>query len=392
MAYVVWRHIGTRLSVTTDIVGSTTFTDFDSYRYIYRFYDVTLVLPAATALLYMVLSRFGPLRADPPNRWPPQLEELEPTLGDVHESELTLGESGHTVGQDLLWALTRVALVALTVGIEANVARSVHLTVLTRFGLAAGILYAIAVGFATMALRLWRKRTSPVSDPGARVNTKSAWTYRSFLLDLSVVNAFASVVVIPLLVLVSSSTTVTIAGNGTVVHYTWFPAWLGALTTTVVVILLIFAHLHARFSVRAATSSDRCSLSSLRQSSSSWSLRVLLELRARFRHLTTRKRWWEPSSRSGMDCGPGAYSSASRLLGRRPLRCSRDVGAVAHQVGCECRSIAFRRALHDGRAVCLYRLLRQEERSAHRGRDACSGARCFPELGWDPIRSCYRSF
>ena len=248
VAYVVWRHIGTRLSVTTDIVGSTTFTDFDSYRYIYRFYDVTLVLPAATALLYMVLSRFGPLRADPPNRWPPQLEELEPTLGDVHESELTLGESGHTVGQDLLWALTRVALVALTVGIEET----------WRVG-SSHRAYAIRSGCGNPLCnrgRLCDRGAAALAEahlagqrPRARVNTKSAWTYRSFLLDLSVVNAFASVVVIPLLVLVSSSTTVTIAGNGTVVHYTWFPAWLGALTTTVVVILLIFAHLHARFSV-----------------------------------------------------------------------------------------------------------------------------------------------
>ena len=252
VTYLVWGHIGTRLSVSTDIVGSTTFADFDPYRYIYRFYDIALVLPAATAFAYVLLARLGPLRVAPPARgWPPVLEETEPT-SDAPSARVESSGSEEAVriaGRDVLWALTRVGLAALTVGIEANVAHSVHGAVLTRFGIAAGLLYAGAVGGVTIALGSRRRFSSPPVRRGDHAEARGGLVARSFSTDLPVVNTFASVVVIPLLVLVSSSTTVTVASDGHVAHYSWFPAWFGVLSTAVVIVLLARAFLHADSSV-----------------------------------------------------------------------------------------------------------------------------------------------
>jgi hypothetical protein len=243
-SYVAWQHIGTHLHVTTDIVGRTTFADFDVYRYIYRFYDVTLVLPAATTLAYVLLSRFGPLRSPPAARpWPPGLEETEP-ISDGSPADVVphrIGNSDDISRRQLLWAVTRVGIPAFAVGIEANVAHSLRVAALTRFSVATALLYALAVSLVTIALGLRRRRSSPEHEPAAGASLS-----QSIAMDLPVVNALASVVVIPLLVLVSSSTTVTVVANGNVVHYPWFPAWLGALVTVVVLVVLVRAILHAQ--------------------------------------------------------------------------------------------------------------------------------------------------
>ena len=60
---LAWRHIGTHLSVTTDIVGRTTFADFDIYRYLDRFYDIALALPVLTTLASLLIAQLGILRA-----------------------------------------------------------------------------------------------------------------------------------------------------------------------------------------------------------------------------------------------------------------------------------------------------------------------------------------
>jgi hypothetical protein len=240
MTLIVWRHIGTHLSVTTDIVGGTTFNDFDTYRYIYRLYDIVLVLPAATILAYLLMAKFGPLRSAPRHgEWPPLLEETE----DDSEPGTRLGSDVAEDGAPLwwmagVWALVRVALVAVTVGIEANVAHSDQLHVLTWFGIGAGCLYALIVVATAMALG--RRRASSMSKRGAEGNDRGRFA-RSLSSDLPVVNAFASIIVIPLLVLVSSSTSVTVASDGHVTRYPWFPAWFGALAIAVAVLLLVRA-------------------------------------------------------------------------------------------------------------------------------------------------------
>jgi hypothetical protein len=242
---IVWRHIGTHLSVTTDIVGNTTFSDFDAYRYIYRFYDIALVLPVATSFAYILMNRFGPLRSAPaPEEWPPLLVESEDSpegSSPALTSDATGDDRVRTM--DGVWAVARVALVAATVGIEADVAHSIHLAELTRFGIGAACLYAGTVIVVTAVLG--RRRL--VSASSARRDPRnSGWVSRSITSDLPVVNALGSVVVIPLLVLVSSSTSVSVAADGRVVHYTWFPAWFGVIATGFVLTLLVRALRRAR--------------------------------------------------------------------------------------------------------------------------------------------------
>ena len=111
---------------------------------------------------------------------------------------------------------------------------------MTRFGFATAGLYIVAVALGTIVLDLWRRFTSPkTSDP--KTTSGHRWSSSTVTRDVSVVNAFASLVVIPLLVLVSSSTTVTVTKNGSVTHYPWFPAWLGAIATVVVLLFVIRA-------------------------------------------------------------------------------------------------------------------------------------------------------
>ena len=242
VTYLVWRHIGTHLSVTTDIVGYPTFADFDTYRYIFRFYDITLVLPAATILAYLLLARFGPLRSSSSSRdWPPALEVTEPSASSVHGRIMAtrLEHIDRTNRRNAFWALSRVGLTGLTVAVEASVLHSVHALTPTQFGIAAGVLYVIAVGGSTVVVglrsRSARDGAGSMHDHG---DGRDGWISRSFSRVLPVVNALASLVVIPLLVLVSSSTTVTVASDGRVVHYPWFPPWFGALATVVVAIVL----------------------------------------------------------------------------------------------------------------------------------------------------------
>jgi hypothetical protein len=248
----VWWHIGTELSVTTDIVGNTTFSDLDAYRYIYRFYDISLVLPVATSLAFVLMARFGPLRSAPTSKeWPPLLVETE-TVPECSPPSSTLDATEDIVrvgSMDAVWALARVALVAATVGVEANVADSVHIAELTRFGIGAACMYVAVVVIVTVVLG-WR-RSSSASMGRRRDAGNGGMLSRSLSSDLPVVNALGSVVVIPLLILVSSSTSVTVAADGHVIHYAWFPAWFGAIVTGLVLLLLV------RVLLRAHTSASR---------------------------------------------------------------------------------------------------------------------------------------
>ena len=240
LTLLLWLNIGTHLTVTTDIVGRTTFADFDVYRYLERFYDIALVLPASAAIVYVVLQFFGPLRADPPHRpWPPHLDTADVGEAvDVRVRSRTEDESLAT--SQVIWALVRVGIVALTVGIESNIARSPHESVVTGFGVDIALLYVVVVAFGTLVLGLQRRRSFPRESAGEG-NGSGRWISHALSMDLVVVNAFASLAVIPLLVLVSLSTTVTVASNGRVTHYPWFPAWLGITATVIAAVLLVRA-------------------------------------------------------------------------------------------------------------------------------------------------------
>jgi len=257
LADLAWRHIGTHLSVTTDIVGRTTFADFDIYRYLDRFYDITLVLPVLTTLAYLVISRFGALRAPKAGRpWPPGLDVSDTVVGFASgpgpqvEPGLTLDpthplDTSAPGPASLVWALARIGLPALTVGFEANATRTLHITTLTRSWIAVGLAYVVVVIVVATVVCL---RHRVVSATGGQRDGVSVGSFlaRHLVTDLAVTNAIASVVVIPLFVLVSSETAVTVAANGHIAHYPWFPLWLGVLGTLAAAAILLRALSRAR--------------------------------------------------------------------------------------------------------------------------------------------------
>jgi hypothetical protein len=244
-ADLAWRHIGTHLSVTTDIVGRTTFADFDIYRYLDRFYDVALVLPIVTIVAYLLLARFGPLRAPTMWRpWPPQLDVSDTVVGLAPRTEARdrarpqRDESSKALS--LVWALARVGLPALTIGFEFNAIRTAHITTLTRSWIGAGLLYAALVVLIATVVCLRRRVLSPTGGQRDGVPVRS-FLARGLALDLALVNAVGSVMVIPFFVLVSSSTSVTVTANGDITHYPWFPLWLGALSSLAVLAIVVRA-------------------------------------------------------------------------------------------------------------------------------------------------------
>src|ERR1017187_9573028 len=136
---VAWGLVGNQLSVTTDMVGSTTFYDFDIYHYIDHFYILAIVLPALAAVLFLVLARWGPLASrDPHPLWPPPLsapDTASPALGLAREP--TSPEAGRSPqleqqasprlrlsAVELASVIARLALPALVIAAEIEIASS----------------------------------------------------------------------------------------------------------------------------------------------------------------------------------------------------------------------------------------------------------------------------
>lgn len=242
---LVWRHIGTHLSVTTDIVGRTTFADFDIYRYLDRFYDIALVLPVTVVLVYLLIAKFGPLRAPAAVLpWPPALDCSDTVMGLAQRTtSVAVPADADTEAGDLLpllWVLARIALPAFTIGLEANATRSLHIETLTRFWIVIGLLYTATVVMTGTLLCLRRWVTSTPRDQ-RKQTTRLSFLQQWITMDTSSVNSIASIVVVPLFVLVSSATTVTVTANGHVAHYPWFPLWFGTAATIIVTIVVVRA-------------------------------------------------------------------------------------------------------------------------------------------------------
>jgi hypothetical protein len=203
----LWRRTGTQLSVTTDIVGSTTFANFDIYHYLTHFYIAVLLVPAIAVAVYLALGRWGPLAWRSAPRTAVALlgrgvaEPEEPTAQTAAAARL-----GAALG-----VVARPGLPALVIALEVEVGRSTGARTLTLGpGVLAALAYALVVGLAAVLLNV-RMR-----------NGREAW---------SLANAVLALTVVPLLLLlVSASTAVTVASDGSVVHYPWLPVWLAAVT------------------------------------------------------------------------------------------------------------------------------------------------------------------
>lgn len=228
---VAWRHVGDRLALKTDIVGYTTFGDIDVYHLLDHFYILAFLLPGLGAALYLLIASRGPLASRiPRSGWPPTLirEAIAP------RSPQLVSESGRPIASapqpaqasarrsvgaiPAIGIAARLLLPALVVAAELEIGRSSRAqTVSLPLGAAAVLAYLGVV--AAVAIPLQRRQ-----GRGA-----SAW---------SAANAVLATAVVPLLLLVSSSTTVFVASTHRVVHYPWLPVWL-ALGATLVILALI---------------------------------------------------------------------------------------------------------------------------------------------------------
>lgn len=249
VSYFVWSHIGSHLSVTTDVVGQTTYADFDVYRYLDRFYTVVVVFPAVTALSYFLIATFGPSRVRAKRPWPPELDVEDTETGLVAHPTLLPNKSFSDNRPDhgrWLRTITMLFIPAATVAIEVSVGASTGFRSLEWWNLAIFAGY-VAVAVSISASLADRRRAVPPDKAAASRFKRGAQRANSLTArELPIVNAVLALSTIPLLVLVSSSTSVTIASDHHVARYDWLPIWLAVIATVGAMIVLVRALGHAR--------------------------------------------------------------------------------------------------------------------------------------------------
>lgn len=203
----LWQFAPSKLSISTPIVGTPTFGNFNYSRYFDAFYLVAVAFPMITIALYQLASRIGPLRR--PSALLPFRLSLEPAEEDPPEA----AASWVTIA-------ARISLPALVVALEASASSSVHSVRFGLTGLFAGLGYAVGVILiATLLPQASR----------ALVGIRSGPELRRFATRIAAVNSVALLLVVVLCAAVSATTNVVVAQPARVVHYPWLPWWLALL-------------------------------------------------------------------------------------------------------------------------------------------------------------------
>ena len=204
----VWGRADGPLSVHTDVVGRTTWANFNVYRYLYHFYEATIILPAIALGTFYALSRWGPLAFD---RRRQGLTPVVPRVASdiiLERPSSPTSDVGRVAGSLLRLVPTMgVAYVAAAIASEAPTWSAIG--VASAAGFAAGLTL-----LATLFARFIRR-----SQPGA------------FNLCLSWLNLLATAALPLTLALVSTNTEVIVQADHRIVHFRWFPLWLGLVAT-----------------------------------------------------------------------------------------------------------------------------------------------------------------
>jgi hypothetical protein len=200
---LIWRREGQHLSVVTNIVGSTTFQDFNINRYLDGYHLIAGGFPALAIATYAVVARFGPIRRRTPldRPWPPPLladDDADPT--EVAYPLLGLSEA------------TRVLVPAIAIAVEVGLGASEGRHILTGWALTGGLAYVVVVlGVATgrgLSMRARGDRRSV----GHLIKVHAPRT-----------NLYCSLLTLAGLAYESDRTTLVVASTGAVHHYHWFP-------------------------------------------------------------------------------------------------------------------------------------------------------------------------
>lgn len=208
-----WQAVPRHLSVSTDVVGGTTFYDFNVFRYHDAYYLLVIVLPVLASLIYVTLRRWGPLkvaRSRAERKWPPPF--AEDPLCNLLSTPFSLTSTA-----------AKVLVPAVAVGLEVR-AVAIHPDGKLMGG-AAAVGYVIAVLVTAILLH----RLKPRMVVGQHSHSFGA-EGTSLESSISVVNTFASLVTLPLLYLVSSHTSVLVVRHRRI-SYPWLPLWLDLVLT-----------------------------------------------------------------------------------------------------------------------------------------------------------------
>jgi hypothetical protein len=233
IAMVLWSLVPRQLTISTRVVGYATWADFNFVQWRDLYYILAFIFPAATLLAYVVLNAIGARtrtpQAAPRTRLLP-LPFVNAPAGALNpQSKKGAHFSKHEnpgaptgVGGQI-WSLARVLVPALALTIEVGTtARGSQR--LPGYSILAGFAMVGAVYLAAALQRRVRGRTTAPRQ--------------SFHEALSRANAVAAVLPIPLLILVSSNTTIFVESRRAYVHYPWLPVWLIAVATLVCISIL----------------------------------------------------------------------------------------------------------------------------------------------------------
>jgi hypothetical protein len=243
----LWTLVPDRLSISTGVVSSLIFNGLDVLRYDYAYYFIAFLFPLIAIGLLWLLARKGPLRyqgGDRPALWPlttvtelgvgeatpsfdkPRAEDSSgrPDSSELHPASTDAGADQRPAGFTLIgaiWAAARIGLPMTTIVIELVIARSPSLPHGRAFQAGAAGTYVVVVALLALGFRAIDRR-------GAHADRAIA---PAFPLSLARANSLAAIVVVPLLYLISRSTTVGIGSEARLVHYPWLPLWLVGLLT-----------------------------------------------------------------------------------------------------------------------------------------------------------------
>ena len=205
-----------KLHAHTDVVGSTTFTNFDVDFYFNAFYFGVIVFPLVALALFLVFTWLGRRLGLVPTRSLLQTSREQTPTGSESPTKTYLGQA-------LLLAAPGVVL-----GLEAAISRGSQPSGVWKLVAVGSVGYALATIVIALGWRFLRGSRRPV------------------VILAGGVNALASPLVVVGLLPVSSATQLTVLSSGIVHQYSWLPVWLAAMLALVAISAIALALARAR--------------------------------------------------------------------------------------------------------------------------------------------------
>ena len=238
LAEWAWKAVPRSLSVTTNVIGSTTFNDFNVFRYHDAYYLLVFFLPVVITGIYLTVTRWGPLSFTRLHRssWPPSFDNA--LLEEQTNPSLT-------------WAgaALKVALPAAVIGFAVS-ATSVTGETRPRAALLAATAYVVLI-LAAVGIRLRMQR--------AGVRGHHVRDDRTALTDILASTNAIGCAFIPLGVYwVSRNTSLTVESIHRTTKYSWLPLWIALMLVIAVAAIIYSAEIRWRIAWRRIEAATIC--------------------------------------------------------------------------------------------------------------------------------------